>query len=139
MSKAFDTISIYTLIRKLLQTNIPGTLIKFIANCIKGRKAYTTYINHTSSQRQFTRWRPFTNTIQHIHCRHTTTMSPTIQSTGSGHGLSPSHLHTQAGVQLRNTCNHTYSDQKVFAWTKQNNLTLSQYETTSTLCTPDPA
>ena len=52
MSKAFDTINIHTLIRKLLQTNIPGTIIKLIANYIKGRKAYTTYINHTSSQRQ---------------------------------------------------------------------------------------
>ena len=30
MSKAFDTINIHTLIRKLLQTNIPGTIIKFI-------------------------------------------------------------------------------------------------------------
>ena len=53
MSKAFDTINIHTLIRKLLQTNIPGTIIKFIANYIKGCKAYTTYINHTSKHRQF--------------------------------------------------------------------------------------
>ena len=53
MSKAFDTINIHTLVRKLLQTNIPGTIIKFIANYIKGRKAYTTYRNHTSKQRQF--------------------------------------------------------------------------------------
>ena len=52
MSKAFDTINIHTLIRKLLQTNIPGTIIKFIANYINGRKAYTTYRNHTSKQRQ---------------------------------------------------------------------------------------
>ena len=51
MSKAFDIIHIHTLIRKLLQTNIPGTIIKFITNYIKGHKAYTTYINHTSSQR----------------------------------------------------------------------------------------
>ena len=27
MSKAFDTINIHTLIRKLLQTNIPGTIV----------------------------------------------------------------------------------------------------------------
>ena len=40
--KDFDTINIHTIIRKLLQTNIPGTLIKFIANYIKGRKSYTT-------------------------------------------------------------------------------------------------
>ena len=53
MSKAFDTINIHTLIRKLLQTNIPGTIIKFISNYIKGRKAYRTYRNHTSKQRQF--------------------------------------------------------------------------------------
>ena len=53
MSKAFDTINIHTLIRKVLQTKIPGTIIKFIANYIKGRKAYTTYGNHTSAQRQF--------------------------------------------------------------------------------------
>ena len=52
MSKSFDTINIHTLIRKLLQTNIPGTIIKFIPNYIKGRKAYTTYRNHTS-KRQF--------------------------------------------------------------------------------------
>ena len=50
MSKAFDTINIHTLIRKLLQTNIPGTIIKFIANYIKGRKAYTTYrITHPNN------------------------------------------------------------------------------------------
>ena len=53
MSKAFDTISIHSLIRKLPQTNIPGTIIKFLANYILGRKCNTTYINHTSSQRQF--------------------------------------------------------------------------------------
>ena len=53
MNKTFDTINIHTRIRKLLQTNIPGIIIKLIANSIKVRNAYTTYINHTSSQRQF--------------------------------------------------------------------------------------
>ena len=38
MSKAFDTINIHTLIRKLLQTKIPGTIIKFIANYIRDAK-----------------------------------------------------------------------------------------------------
>ena len=46
MSKAFDTINIHTLIRKLLHTKILGTLMKFITN-------YTTYRNHISIQRQF--------------------------------------------------------------------------------------
>ena len=87
MSKAFDTINIHTLIRKLLQTNIPGTIIKFIANYIKGRKAYTTYRNHTFKQRQFKTGVPqggvLSPTLFNIyHLRLTTT-----QCTGSGHGL----------------------------------------------------
>ena len=53
MSIVFDTINIHTLIRKLIQTNIPGTIIKFIANYIKGCKPYTTYRNHTSIEHQF--------------------------------------------------------------------------------------
>ena len=53
ISKGFDTINIHTLIRKLLQTRIKGTTIKLIANYSKGRNSFTTYRNHTSSQRQF--------------------------------------------------------------------------------------
>ena len=53
MSKSFDTINIHTLIRKLLQTKMRGTIIKFITNSIKGRRAYTTHRNNTTSQRQF--------------------------------------------------------------------------------------
>ena len=45
MSKAFDTINIHTLIRKLLQTNILGIIIRLIESYSKGRKAYITYIN----------------------------------------------------------------------------------------------
>ena len=53
MSKAFEAINIHALIRKLIHTKIPGTLIKFIVNYIKGRKAYTTYRNYTSIQHTF--------------------------------------------------------------------------------------
>ena len=53
MSKAFDTINIHTIIRKLLHTRIPCTIMKFIVSCIKEHKAYTTYRNQTLMQRQF--------------------------------------------------------------------------------------
>ena len=110
MSKAFDTINIHTLIRKLLQTNIPGTIIRFIANYIKGRKAYTTYRNHTSKQRQFKTGVPqggvlsptlFTPQTYHhpVHRFRSWPMQMTSQS----------HPHTQVRVQPRNTYNHTYT------------------------------
>ena len=111
MSKALDTLNIHTLIRKQLQTKIPGIIIKFIAKYIKGHKVYTTYINHTSSQRQFktgiphggvlspTLFNTYTADIQHPEHRF---RSRSTQMT------SPSHLHTQARVQPRNTYNHIY-------------------------------
>ena len=106
MSKAFDTINIHTLIRKLLQTSIPGTIIKFIANYIKGRQAYTTYINHTSKQRQFKTGVPqggvLSPTPQTYHQPVHRFRSWPTQTT------SQSHPHTQVRVQPRNTYNHTY-------------------------------
>ena len=54
MSKAFDTVNTHTLVGKLLQTSTPGTILKFAANYIKGRKAYitTSFKNHKSIQCQ---------------------------------------------------------------------------------------
>ena len=104
MSKAFDTINIHTLIRKLLQTNIPGPIIKFIANYIKGRN--TTYRNHTSRQCQFktcvSQEGVLSPTLFNIlHLRLTTT--------GSGHGLHRWHHHHiyKARVHPINIYNHT--------------------------------
>ena len=126
MSKAFDTINIHTLIRKLLQTNIPGTIIKFIANYIKGRKAYTTYRNHTSKQRQFKTGVPqgasfhphystFTPQTYHhpVHRFQVMAYADDITITSTPH---------RATVQPRI---HTTIPTQVFAWTKQNNLLLN--------------
>ena len=86
VSKVFDTINIHTLIRKLLQTNIPDTMIKFIANYIKGRKAYATYMKHTSSQRQFKTDVPQGGVLSPTLFSIYTADIPT-KSTSSGHGL----------------------------------------------------
>ena len=117
MSKAFDTINIHTLIRKLLPTNFPGTIIKFIANYIKGRKAYTTYIHHTSKQRQFKTGVP------------------------QGSVLSPPSAPVQVMAYADITITSTYTStsaakkdiqpylHKVVDWTKQNNLLLNPDKT----------
>ena len=123
MSKAFDTINIHTLIRKMLQTNIPDTIIKLIENHIKGRKTYTTYRNHTSSQRQFKNGVPQGGVI-----------SPTLFNIYTA-GMPPPRaqvqvmaysddIYTQARVQQRNTYNYT----DIIFFPKQNNLTLNPDE-----------
>ena len=113
MSKAFDTINIHTLIRKLLQTNIPGTIIKFIANYIKGRKAYTTYRNHTSKQRQFKTGIPqggvLSPTLFNIYTSDLPSHPVHRFRSWSMQMTSQSHPHTQVRVQPRNTYNHTYT------------------------------
>ena len=112
MSKAFDTINIHTLIRKLLQTNIPGTIIKFIANYIKGRVTPTKHIEIThhhnvNSKLAFHKVASFhqhysTYTLQTYYHQEHQFKSWSTQMT------SPSHLHTQSRAQPRNTYNHTY-------------------------------
>ena len=52
-SKALDTVNIYTLINKLHQTTVPNTIVKFIANYIKGRKGFTIYQVSKSKKQQF--------------------------------------------------------------------------------------
>ena len=80
MSKAFDTVNIHTLAHKLHQTNIPHTIIKYIANYIKGRKVYITFRNKTSTQRQFKNGVPqggvVSPTLFNIYLRPTQTTSP---------------------------------------------------------------
>ena len=76
MRKAFDTINIHTLIRQLLQTNIPGIIMKFIANYIKG---HTTYRNHTSIQHQFKTGIPQGDAIcNNVRAQQTLPKTPTL-------------------------------------------------------------
>ena len=140
MNKAFDTINIHTLIRKLLQTNIPCTIIKFIANYIKGRKSYTTHRNRTSRQRQFKTSVPqggvLSRTLFNIYTSDLPPPSVPVQVMAYADDITitPTHTSTSAANKYIQP-----SIQKVFAWSKQNNLILNPDKTTCILFTPDPA
>ena len=140
MSKAFDTINMHTLIRRLLQTNISGTIIKLIANYIKGRKAYTTYINYTSSQRQFKTGVPqggvLSPTLFNIY---TTDIPPSrapVQVMVYADDITIISIHTSASAAKKYIQPYLHTG---FAWTQQNNVTLNPHKTTCTRVTPDPA
>ena len=126
MIKAFDTINIHTLIRKLLQTNIQGTIIKFIANYIKGRKAYTTYINHTSSQRQIKTGVPqggfLSQTLFNIYTADIPPPRAPVQVMAYADDITITS--TQTSMSAAKKYIQPYLHQ-VFAWTKQNNLLLN--------------
>ena len=140
MSKAFDIINIHTLIRKLLQTNIPGTIIKFIENYIKGRKAYTTYINQTSKQRQFKTGIPqggvLLPTLFNIYTSDLPPHSTPVQVMAYADDITITSTHTSTSAAQKYIQPYLH---KVFAWTKQNNLLLNPDKTTCTLFSPDPA
>ena len=140
ISKAFYTINIHTLIRKLLQTNVPDTIIKFIANYIKGRKAYTTYINHTSKQRQFKTGVPqdgvLSPTLFNIYTSDLPPRSAPVQVMAYADDITITSTHTSTSATKKYIQPYPH---KVFARTKQNNLLLDPDKTTCTLFTPDPA
>ena len=94
MSKAFYTINIHTLIRKLLQTNIPGTIIMFIANYINLKLAFHKVASFHPHYLTFT-----PQTYHHPVHRFSSWPKQTTP---------PLHPHTHARVQPRNTYNHTY-------------------------------
>ena len=140
MTKAFDTINIHTLIRKLLQTNIPGTINTLITNYIKGRKVYTTYRNHTSSQRQFKTGVPqggvISPTLFNIYTTYIPPPRAQVQVMTYADDITITSTHTNTSAVKKYIQPYLH---KVFAWTKQNNLTLNPDRTTCTLFTPDPA
>ena len=140
MSNTFDTIHIHTLIKNLLQTKIPCTIIKFMANYIKGHKAYTTYRNHTSSQRQFKTDVPqggvLSPTVFNIYTADIPPPRAPIQVMAYADDITitSTYTNTSAANKYKHPYPHT-----VFAWTKQNNLIPNPAKTTCTLFTPDPA
>ena len=139
MSKAFDTINIHTLIRKLLQTKIPETILKFIVNHIKRLKANTTYINHTSSQRQFKTGVPqgsvLPRTLVNIHTADIPPPRAPVQVISYADDITITSTHTITSAAKKYIQPYL---PKVFAWAKQNKLTLNPDKTTCTLFTPDP-
>ena len=117
----------------MLQTNIPGTIIKFIANYIKGRKAYTTYRNHTSKQHQFKTGVPqggiLSPTLFNIYTSDIPPPSAPVQVMAYADDITITSTHTSTSAAKKYIQPYLH---KVFAWTKQNNLLLNPDKTTCT-------
>ena len=114
INKAYDTINIHTLIRKLLQTN---TIIKFVANYIKGRKESTTYRNHTSIRCHFktgvSKGGVLSPTLLNIHTADLPPRAP-VRVMAYAVEITITSTHTSAAKKYIQP--YLY---KVFVWTKQ--------------------
>ena len=134
MSKAFDSINIHTLIRKLLSTKIPGTIIN-------GRKAYTTYIYHTSSQRQFKTDIPqgcvLSPTLFNIYTAYIPPPRAPVQVMDCAVDITITSTHTSMSAAKKYIQPYLH---QVFAWKrKEKNIILNLDKTTCTLFTTYPA
>ena len=136
MSKVFDTVNIHTLTHKLHKTNIPHTIIKYIANYIKCRKTYTTFGNKTSTQRQFKNSVPqgsvLSPTLFNIYTSGTPTPQAPVKLTTYAEDITITSTHNDINIFL-NIQSYLH---EIHTWTQTNNLLL---KTTCTLLTPDPA
>ena len=142
MSKAFDTVNIlvHTLIGKMLQTSTPGMVIKFVANIIKGRKAYTTLKNHKSIQRQVKAAVPqggvLSPTLFNTYTADIRIPTTPVQVMLYADDITITSTHTSMSAARKYIQPYLH---KVFDWTQYNNLIINPDKTTCTLFTPDPA
>ena len=135
MSKAFDTVNLHTLTDKLLRTDTPTTMTKYIANYIKGRKGY----KH-SFKKQFKTGVPQGGVL-----------SPTLFNIYTSDIPDPPqdvHIITYADdITLFSSDKDHHTVQRrlqpyldtIVQWTKDSDLIINADKTMTTLFTPDPA
>ena len=137
MSKAFDTVNTHTLIGKLLQTSTPATISKFVANYIKGRKAYTCFRNHKSIECQVKTGVPQGGVLSPtLFSIHTADIPAPVQVMLYADDITITSTHTSMSAARKYIQPYLH---KVYDWTQHNNLIINPDKTTCTLFTPDPA
>ena len=140
MSKAFDTVNIYKLLRKILNSDIPNTIIKFISNYTRARQAYTLYYNTKLKRKTFKTGVPqggvLSPTLFNIYTSDLPRPPPEVQITNYADDITITSSHKN--IQTAQDQVQPYL-QDIYNWTQDNDLQLNPDKSTSTLFTSDPA
>ena len=112
----------------------------FVENYIKGRKAYTTFRNKTSTQRQFKDGVPqsgvLSPTLFNIYTSDSPTPHAPVKLTTYADDITITSTHNAINIAKANTQSYLH---EIHTWTHTNNLILNPDKTTCTLFAPDPA
>jgi len=140
MSKAFDTVNIHTLVNKLQETTTPPTLIKYVANYIKGRKAFTQYNNANSKQQTLRTGVPQGGVLSpilfNLYVSDIPQPPPNVQLESYADDLNP--LSSHENIHKAESALQPYLNE-LFDWTVENDLQLNPTKSSCTLFSPDPA
>ena len=139
MSKAFDTVNTHTLINKIHKTNIPPTITKFLANYVKGRKAYTVFNNEKSKQSHLKTGVPQGGVLSpilfNIYMSDIPDPPENVYLYSYADDITTLSLHND--IQIAQDQLQPYLE-KIHKWTIDNNLKLNADKSSSTLFTLHP-
>ena len=134
-SKAFE----HTLINKIHKTNIPPTITKYIANYIKGRKAYTLFNQTQSKQRHLKTGVPQGGVLSpilfNIYMSDLPNPPENVYLYSYADDITTLSLHHN--IQTAQNQLQPYLE-KIHKWTVDNDMKLSADKSTSTLFTLHP-
>ena len=118
----------------------PETILKFVANYIKGRKAYTSFRNHKSIQLQVKAGVPqggvLSPTLFNTYTADIPTTTAPVQVMLYADDITITSTHTSMSAARKYIQPYLH---KVYDWTQHNNLIINADKTTCTLFTSDPA
>ena len=138
MSKAFDTVNIHKLIAKLLDTNIPNRIIKFLSNYLKGRQSYTILQNTKSTISKVKTGVPQGGVLSpilfNIYMSDIPKPPKDVQLEIYADDMNTLSSHNK--YKIAEQMIQPYLNE-IFEWTKENDLQLNATKSTSTLFTND--
>ena len=132
MSKAFGTVNIHNLLSKIMITNISNIIVKFLANYLKGRQAFTILQNVTSRRQNLKTGVPqggmLSPTLFNIYMSDLPKLPENVQTEAYADDLNTMSSNNKYPIAEQNLQPYLNN---IFEWAKENDLQLNASKSTS--------